>query len=177
MENKKKNWCYMGIAALVIALLLALDQWTKHLAVVCLKGQPSYVLIDGVLELDYLENRGAAFGVLQDQQWLFAVLTVAFLIFAWVVFWKIPKTPHFLPIFWLLVVLTAGAIGNFIDRITQKYVVDFISFVLIHFPVFNVADIYVTVAVIAAFLLILFFYKEEDFDMLLKKGSKNDGRM
>ena len=69
-------------------------------------------------------------------------------------------------------VLTAGAIGNFIDRITQKYVVDFISFVLIHFPVFNVADIYVTVAVIAAFLLILFFYKEEDFDMLLKKGSK-----
>ena len=159
MENKKKNWCYMGIAALVIALLLALDQWTKHLAVVCLKGQPGYVLIDGVLELDYLENRGAAFGVLQNQQWLFAVLTVAFLIFAWIVFWKIPKTPHFLPIFWLLVVLTCGTL-------------DFISFVLIHFPVFNVADIYVTVAVIAAFLLILFFYKEEDFDMLLKRDQK-----
>ena len=170
MENKKKNWCYMGIAALVIALLLALDQWTKHLAVVCLKGQPGYVLIDGVLELDYLENRGAAFGVLQNQQWLFAVLTVAFLIFAWIVFWKIPKTPHFLPIFWLLVVLTAGAIGNFIDRITQKYVVDFLYFKLIDFPIFNVADCYVTVGAILLAILILFVYKDEELGFLsLKK--------
>lgn len=172
MENKKKNWCYMGAAAAVIVLLLALDQWTKHLAVLCLKGRPGYVLIEGVLELDYLENRGAAFGVLQNQQWLFVVLTAVFLIFACAAFWKVPKTPRFQPIFWLLAVLTAGAIGNFIDRITQKYVVDFISFVLIHFPVFNVADIYVTTAVSVAFLLILFYYKEEDFDILLKKGSK-----
>ena len=62
MENKKKNWCYMGIAALVIALLLALDQWTKHLAVVCLKGQPGYVLIDGLCLDRVLENtENAAF--------------------------------------------------------------------------------------------------------------------
>ena len=170
MENKKKNWCYMGIAALVIALLLALDQWTKHLAVVCLKGQPSYVLIDGVLELDYLENRGAAFGVLQNQQWLFAVLTVAFLIFAWVVFWKIPKTPHFLPIFWLLVVLTAGAIGNFIDRITQKYVVDFLYFKLIDFPIFNVADCYITVSTVILLIALFFCYQDDDFSFLKPSG-------
>ena len=68
------------VCAAPIVLLLAADQYTKSLAVQYLKGQPSIELIPGVLELFYLENRGMAFGLLQDQYWLFAMMTVLFLI-------------------------------------------------------------------------------------------------
>ena len=71
-----------------------------------------------------------------------------------------------------LVGIIAGDIGNMIDRITQDYVVDFISFVLIHFPIFNVADIYVTVSMILILICILFIYKEEDLNFLSLKEKK-----
>ena len=61
---------------------------------------------------------------------------------------------------------TAGAIGNFIDRITQQYVVDFLYFKLIDFPIFNVADIYVTCAAFAMILLGFFYYKDEDVERI-----------
>ena len=109
-----------------------------------LKDQPSIELIPGVLELFYLENRGMAFGLLQDQYWLFAMMTVLFLIVMVIVFYKLPKTRRFLPLFAVLTVLTAGAVGNFYDRFLNHYVVDFIYVSLINFPVFNVADIYGT---------------------------------
>ena len=63
-------------------------------------------------------------------------------------------------------VISAGAIGNFLDRVRLNYVVDFIYFSPINFPVFNVADIYVTVSFAVLILLIFFKYKEEDFDFL-----------
>ena len=66
----------------------------------------------------------------------------------------------------LLVVMASGACGNMIDRIRTDYVVDFISFVIIHFPIFNVADIYVTVATFLFIILFLFVYKENDFAFL-----------
>lgn len=176
MGLKKKNWAYIGIAILAITLLLGLDQWTKHQAVIHLKNQSNIALIEGVLELQYLENRGAAFGVLQNQQWLFVILTFVFLAVAFYVFWKLPKTHHFLPIYWVFVVLAAGAVGNFIDRITQKYVVDFIYFKLINFPIFNVADIYLTLSTAALFILILFIYKDTDYDLIFhKRETDNDG--
>ena len=66
----------------------------------------------------------------------------------------------------LLAVLIAGALGNIIDRVRFDYVVDFISFVLIHYPIFNVADCYVVVSAIVLFCLFLFVYKEEDLEFL-----------
>lgn len=162
MENKR-NLIYSGAALAAAALLVGLDQWTKHLAVVHLKGKPSVVLADGVMELTYLENRGAAFGLLQGQQWLFYILTAVFVaLVCWAV-WRMPKTRRFMPLYAVFIVLTAGALGNFIDRVVHQYVVDFFSFVLIHFPIFNVADIYVTLSAAAFFILILFYYKDEDY--------------
>jgi signal peptidase II len=70
----------------------------------------------------------------------------------------------------------AGAVGNMIDRIFRKYVVDFVYFSLINFPVFNVADIYVTVAAVMLVILILFFYQEEDFDRIFPKKTKEGRR-
>lgn len=167
MKNNK-NAKFFLIAVLVIAALTAVDQWTKHLAVLYLKNQSDIDLIPGVFKLQYLENHGAAFGVLQNQQWLFSILTTVFLVFAFYTLYRIPKQKPFFAAYWILTVLTAGAIGNYIDRLSQKYVVDFAYFSLIDFPIFNVADIYCTLSVIAFFLLILFGYKEDEFDQLLQ---------
>lgn len=173
MKNKKLSplAVYLVCAAAMI-LLFAADQYTKSLAVQHLKDQPSIELIPGVLELSYLENRGMAFGLLQNQYWLFAVMTILFLLVMAAAFYKLPKTRHFVPLFAVLTVLTAGAIGNFYDRFLHHYVVDFIYVSLINFPVFNVADIYVTVSVAVFLLLYLLYYKDEDFAFLHKSTKK-----
>lgn len=149
--------------ALIALILVVLDQWTKHLAAVTLKVNGPIELIDGVLELMYLENRGAAFSMLQNQQWFFILLTAVFLIAAIWLIRKIPKTGRFLPLLWTIDVLVAGAVGNLIDRVAHAYVIDFIYFSIINFPVFNVADIYVTISVVVLVCLMLFHYHDEDF--------------
>jgi len=101
-------------------------------------------------------------------------MTVLFLIVMVIVFYKLPKTRRFLPLFAVLTVLTAGAVGNFYDRFLNHYVVDFIYVSLINFPVFNVADIYVTVSVAVFLLLYLLYYKDEDFAFLHKNAKKEE---
>lgn len=173
MENKKSSIVY-GICGLAgILLLTFIDQWTKYLAVLHLKNQESIVLIPGVFQLQYLENHGAAFGILQGQQWIFFLMTIVYLVAAVWIYLRIPKTKKYFPLHMIAVVLTAGALGNFIDRISQGYVVDFFCFSLIDFPIFNVADIYVVLSFIGLAICILFVYKDEDFAFLnLKKKEK-----
>lgn len=169
--NKKRNNKVFYAAWLIIGtvLLTAFDQWTKYLAVIYLNGQDAISLIPGVLELQYLENHGAAFGLLQNQQWLFYVMTVVMTaVIVWLYF-KLPRTKKYLPGHLIGVVLLAGAFGNFIDRIRFRYVVDFIYFRLIDFPIFNVADIYVTVSAAVIFILVLFVYKDADYNFLQKE--------
>jgi signal peptidase II len=168
MERQKTKIPWTAALLILIAALVAADQLTKFLAVYFLKGQEPLSLIPGVLELRYLENSGAAFGMLQDQQWFFGILTVVFLGLAVWLFRKVPKTGRYLPLMITAAVLVSGAVGNFIDRLAHRYVVDFIYFSLIDFPIFNVADIYVTLSVIALLVLIFFHYKEEDFHFLRK---------
>lgn len=173
MENKKSSIVY-GICGLAgILLLTFIDQWTKYRAVLHLKNQESIVLIPGVFQLQYLENHGAAFGILQGQQWIFFLMTIVYLVAAVWIYLRIPKTKKYFPLHMIAVVLTAGALGNFIDRISQGYVVDFFYFSLIDFPIFNVADIYVVLSFIGLAICILFVYKDEDFAFLnLKKKEK-----
>lgn len=158
-------------AAIWIAALVFLDQITKYLAAAYLSDGP-FVLIPGVFELRYLENRGAAFGILQNQRWFFLVLTAAFLVFALWFYGKIPETKRMRPMRIILIALMAGAIGNMIDRAAFSYVRDFFYFSLIDFPIFNVADICVTVSAAFLFIYIIFVYREEDF-AFLKKDAKN----
>jgi len=172
MKNNKKL-SYSLFLIIGVFLLTSLDQWTKHLAVIFLKGKPSNILIPGILELEYLENRGAAFGILENQQWFFYIITVILLFGIITLYYKMPMTKKYLIGHILLMVISAGAIGNFIDRILYKYVIDFIYFSLINFPKFNVADIFISVGCILAFILVLFVYKDEDLEFLTKKESKN----
>ena len=145
------------IDALIAAVLLVLDQFTKHLAVVHLKNQPAYVIIDGVLELQYLENRGSAFGMLQNQKVFILFVGIVFLAVLLFFLFKLPEQKKFRIVHVLLAVIVAGGIGNMIDRFRLDYVVDFISFVLINYPIFNVADIYVTTATAALLFFLCFF--------------------
>lgn len=164
----------LPLQLLLVAVLVAADQVTKYLAVVNLKGQNPVILIKGVLELYYLENQGAAFSMLQNQQIFFYVLTLLFLLAAGWVLRRIPASKKYNPLRISLLVLCAGAVGNLIDRIIHKYVVDFIYFVIIDFPIFNVADIYVTLGVIVLICLVLFYYRDSDLKVITDgKHGKN----
>lgn len=156
-------------ALVSFAALILFDQWTKALAVKHLMDQDPFVLIEGVFQLRYLENRGAAFGMMQGQKTFFlitAVIAVAMIAYA---YFKLPWEKRFHPLRAIGLFIAGGAIGNMIDRVVLGYVVDFFYFELIDFPIFNVADIYVTCATILLAILILFYYKEEELDCLFPK--------
>ncbi len=168
----KKKMKMLGLDAVIIALLVAIDQYTKYWAVVHLKGQADIPLIRGILHLQYLENTGAAFGLLQEQKWFILFIGILFLAVILFLLFKLPEQKKYNKLHIVSAVVAAGAVGNMIDRIRFDYVIDFISFVLINFPVFNFADICVTLSVIAAAILILFVYKEEDLNFLNFKQNK-----
>ena len=162
-------------AVISFAILVAADQITKWMAVLHLKNQPAKVLINNVFELYYLENRGAAFGIFQEKRFAFLIITVVILLVLAYCFWNIPYTAKYTSLRCIIVLIGAGAVGNFIDRMSNGYVVDFFYFKLINFPVFNVADIYVTLSAVFLAILLLFKYKEEDLNVLvnsLKKSRK-----
>lgn len=152
-----------------IMLLVLADQALKYWSILKLKETSGITLIPGVLELQYLENRGMAFGMLQGRQMLFLVLCAVFCIALLWMFFKVPKTGYYVPLIVVGGILAGGAAGNFIDRAFRGYVVDFIYISLIDFPVFNLADIYVVCGGIVLVVLVIFFYKDEDFDFIRKK--------
>ena len=166
--NKKTRYNLIGAALALV--LIGLDQWTKVLAVKHLMGQEPIVIWNGVFELHYLENRGAAFGILQGQKVVFLICTAAVLAILAFYYNRMPVEKRYLPMRIVGSLLGAGAVGNLIDRMMQSYVVDFLYFKLIDFPIFNVADCYVTVGAILLAILILFVYKDEELGFLsLKK--------
>ncbi|MCM1266459.1 MAG: signal peptidase II [Bacteroidales bacterium] len=163
MKNLKCNL----LSLLCMPLLILLDQYTKRLAVLHLKGQPPFVLLDRVLEFSYLENTGAAFSSFSGKQTFLIVLTILVIL---ILAWRYVTLPAGKRLVWLricLLFILSGAVGNLIDRLTRRYVVDFIYFVPIDFPKFNVADIYITVGVAVLAVLLLFYYTEEECESLL----------
>jgi len=158
---------------LLFIALVAFDLFTKNVAVGALSDGKSIPLISGVLEFYYIQNRGAAFGIFQNGTLILSMISAVALIVLIYVYFKIPDGRKYLPLRLVLVFIAAGAAGNLYDRITLKYVRDFIYFSLIDFPVFNVADIYVTCSVFILAFLILFYYKEEDLQFA-EKDPKSD---
>ena len=137
-----------------------------------LKDKPAFIILNGVLELNYLENNGAAFGMLQNQKAFFIFVAIVVLSVIGYVLFKMPDHKKYRILHLLLSLITAGAIGNMIDRIRLDYVVDFIYFVLIHFPIFNVADMYVTISTAALVIMLLFVYKENDLSFISFKSKR-----
>ncbi|WP_173005557.1 signal peptidase II [Faecalicatena contorta] len=169
-KNTKSIQSYL-LAVIGCIVLIVLDQFTKWLAVVHLKDQEPFVIWKGVFKLEYLENRGAAFGIMQDRQILFAVGAVVIVCLIGFIYGRMPHTSRYYLLRICAVMICAGAIGNMIDRLRLNYVVDFFYFELINFPIFNIADCYVVVACILFAFAILFYYKEDELSCFsLKKG-------
>lgn len=169
-EHLSNNKFRYSLGAAAVLLLILFDQFTKNAARSYLKLQGPLVLWDGVFELRYLENRGAAFGILQNQRFLFLILTIILLLaILYVYCFRIPPEKRYRALDVIAVLFFAGAVGNFIDRLAQNYVVDFFYFSLIDFPIFNMADIYVVTASILMIVLGIFYYKDNDFERILGK--------
>ncbi|MBE5822754.1 MAG: signal peptidase II [Butyrivibrio sp.] len=168
----KKKKIFLIVDVILVVLLVALDQFTKYLACEYLQDKPAFKIIDGILELNFLKNSGAAFGMLQNQKVFFILVAVLILIIIAYVLFRMPDDKKYNVMHFLLVLIASGAAGNMIDRVRQDYVVDFIYFVIINFPIFNVADIYVTVSTFLFVVLFLFYYNENDFSFLSFKQQK-----
>lgn len=170
MSSQKKKCLILDVVLMIV--LIIIDQITKYLAVIHLKDKPALNIINEVLELNYLENKGAAFGMLQNQKIFFVFVAIIILGVIAYILYKTPDAKKYTIMHILLTLIAAGAIGNMIDRIRLDYVVDFIYFVLINFPIFNVADIYVTVATVILIFVLLFYYKENDLEFISFKQKK-----
>lgn len=169
MRKKQRIFSFIQLFV-AVALLTGFDQLTKLLSVKNLKGKADIPLIPDVLYFQYLENRGAAFGIFQDRKIFLVLLTSLILVGVCYVLWKIPADKKYIYLKLLCFLITAGGIGNLIDRVRLDYVIDFIYFAPIDFPVFNVADIYVSVGMVFLFTVVLFYYKDEDFEFLKWKN-------
>lgn len=158
--------------AVVCILLVFFDQMTKHFARIGLNNDPK-VLIEGVFSFYYHENRGSIWGILQgkvDILLIFSIVLFALLVYVYI---RMPKTKFYLPLFWVITVMSAGAVGNTIDRFFFGYVTDFLYFELINFPIFNVADCYITICAFLTIFLVFTKYKEDEFSFLAVKRKDN----
>ena len=165
----KKNGIFLW-AAVVLGVIIV-DQLTKFLAVTYLKPIGTYPIIQDVFHLTYLTNEGAAFGMLKNHRWVFmTVSSVAILIIA-VVLWRLKNGNRLLCT--ALSLILGGGIGNMIDRIALGYVIDFLHFKAIDFPIFNAADSFVCIGG-ALFVIYLFKYEKETPAVSKKIGEKND---
>ena len=145
-----------GLVVWIIGSLILFDQLVKSYVVQNIALGEIKSWIPNLVSLTYLQNRGAAFSMLQNQQWFFAVITLVVMAGA---IWYLHK--HIEDSFWIvfgLVLIIAGGLGNFIDRISQGFVVDMFHLDFINFAIFNVADSYLTVGVV---VLLIAMLKEE----------------
>lgn len=170
--NKSGNNMIAGriIPAIIsVVILTVIDQISKLYIIKTMELYDSIPVIDGILDIHYIRNAGAAWGIFQNKQILFYIETVIILAMALLLYIRCLSKDKYKDIRILILLISSGAIGNFIDRIRFKYVIDFIYFKIINFPVFNIADCYVTIGVFLLIILMLFKYKEADFDEIFKK--------
>lgn len=192
MNLKSKKQILFSV--IFVNVLIFLDQITKKIAEIYLKGRDSIPIIKNVFELKYLENTSAAFGMdpisflhkifnfevfnsnpelyLNIKMGFFYILTISIILLFCFMYTKVPNGKRFVYIDYILLFFIAGAIGNLIDRISQQYVIDFLYFKLINFPIFNMADIYVTCAAFAMIILGIFYYKDEDIEKIFPNKNK-----
>ena len=150
----------MPIYIVAAVLLIAVDQAIKYWALTSLQAQHTIPLIQDVFHLTYVENRGAAFSLFEqfDSRWIFVILACVITIAIAIALYK--KLMQNAMGRWSLVLVAAGALGNAIDRVVHGFVVDLFDFCLIHFPVFNVADIFICVG--GALFVIYFLFQHKD---------------
>lgn len=155
MKALRSNW----IVLVTAAVLVGLDQLFKWLAIENLSGIATFPLLDGIFHLTYVENRGAAFGIMNG--WGIALIILTTVVLAGLV-WLLLKGKFKHP--FLLVAITlfiGGGVGNLIDRVFRQFVVDYLDFRLINFAVFNFADCCIVIGTIFLCIYVLFLSDKE----------------
>ena len=147
-----------ALMALFALIIVAADQITKYLVVSGIDLHGFVEAIPGLFHLTYVQNAGAAFSSFEGMQWLFLLV---FVLFTVAIFWEFSKKRWGFTTFerWCIVAVYAGGLGNMIDRLRLGYVVDMIAVDFIEFPVFNVADCFITCGCIALIGHLIFFNK------------------
>lgn len=173
--TKKLLWgLYTSIGVLCLVIP---DQLSKAMAVTKLKNSDSVTVIKGFFDLTYVENKGAAWGVLSGRMSILVIITIILIPLFVFCMHKINKNKKLLDssklkgvalLHFDMILLLSGAIGNFIDRIIKGYVVDFFQFTFIDFPVFNVADCYITIGAVLFIIIYMFLLNDEDISLLFK---------
>ncbi len=167
----KKRWLTCGIELLIMMALLAVDLLIKEFIYGHCKEKGDIVIIDGVIRFTAVENTGASFGIFGESTLALTIVSLicsVFLIFF--IFYSYPRRN-----LWLrssLVMISAGAIGNVIDRLAFGYVRDMVYFELIDFAVFNFADSCLTVGTVVLIIYIIFFYTKEEKEKEEKQAKK-----
>ncbi|MBQ1954651.1 MAG: signal peptidase II [Clostridia bacterium] len=146
----------LAVSAIVIAVIIAADILLKRFTVEKIQGTDGIVLIPGVIKLTYATNDGAAWSMLKGEQEFFIILTVAVLMVVGYILVRGYVKGWFGVI--SLVACIGGTIGNFIDRVKQGYVVDMFETLFVEFPIFNIADIFLTLGCIALGVYVLFLH-------------------
>ena len=138
---------------IIISLILVFDIFTKYLSSFYFKVSEIEV-IKNILYFTYGENRGAAFGIMQNKQWFFILITLILIIAMILYILKVKPQDILLKL--SLSFIIGGGIGNLIDRVFKGYVVDFIDLRIINYPVFNIADCFVVIGAVLLCVYILF---------------------
>ena len=145
--------------ALFIGAIVAADQFTKYLTVVNISLYEDVSFLPGLLQLTYVQNTGAAFSSFEGQQWLFALI---FAVFTFMILWEFFKKSMGFTTFewWCIAAIYGGGLGNMIDRVRLGYVVDMLETTFMEFPVFNVADCFITCGCILMMAHLILFHKD-----------------
>ena len=144
---------------LFVGFIVAADQITKYLTVANISLYENIPFLPGLLDLTYVQNTGAAFSSFEGQQWLFALIFAAF---TGMILWEFFKNTMKFTTFewWCIAAIYGGGLGNMIDRVRMGYVVDMIETTFMEFPVFNVADCFITCGCIALMAHLILFNKD-----------------
>ncbi len=150
---------FFTLLVLCSAGVVALDQITKALTVANIALYEEVPFLPGLLKLTYVRNTGAAFSSFQGMQWMFALI---FVVFTGLIVWEyVKKTMPFRRFDWFCIAaIYGGGLGNMIDRVRFGYVVDMIETAFMDFPVFNVADVFITCGCVLLLVSLIFFNKE-----------------
>ena len=145
--------------SLFAAAIVAADQFTKYLTVAHIPLYADVPFLPGLLQLTYVQNTGAAFSSFEGQQWLFCLI---FLAFTGGLLWEYFKKPMGFTGFerWCIFAVYGGGLGNMVDRVRLGYVVDMIETTFMEFPVFNVADCFITCGCILMMIHLILFNKD-----------------
>ncbi|MBE5950232.1 MAG: signal peptidase II [Lachnospiraceae bacterium] len=162
-----KRFTYF-LHAIVLVILVLIDQISKYFVRGYVKGNPVSVW-EGVFSLYYHENRGSVWGILQGKVDFLLIVSIFLFVVLIYVYVRMPKQKQYASLLWIDVFLLAGALGNTIDRLFLGYVTDFLYFELINFPIFNIADCYITVCAFLTIILAVTKYKDDDFAFLSLK--------